>query len=209
MNYKDKPVRNGIVSLRVREQTSTNNYYRNSNNKFGDFRIKDDSAETLYGCYFGYDEDDTYGYTHPPVYSPINGKIIEAKNGRVIIKEKGEAKIINGEDFEEIYYYHKFEHLHLIAVEKGQIISEGQKIGTLGGTDYHTGYNFSYLQQVGYSLFMDNKYFTGKVGSISYTKSLAPNDFIRYIDPEKYWDNREEVGMEDSKTIKKEDEKNG
>lgn len=194
LNYKGKTIKNSYVDMKIEKKDYIHNYYSKKNNKFGNILEDDSYKQVKLSESFSYDYEEPFSCTHPPVYSPVNGKVIEAKNGRVVIEHKEFSKIFNDEEI-FIPYLHRLEHLHNIIVSVGVEVMFGEPIGTLGGNDYNTGTKYKYPQQVSYSIYMENKYFTGERNSIITRKALETPDFKRLINPEEFWDNKFEIGV--------------
>lgn len=196
ISYNRNRIINGSVLIKIEKKEYKNNYSLKPSNKFGAKFIEDGITHIHMGCDFSYGRENTFCCTHPPVYSPVKGEIVEAKNGRVTVKNTENKKTLCGKVV-EIPYYHRIEHLHELKVKIGQKIDRGNAIGTMGGQDYHRGNKYKYFQHVHYEIMMNNRYYTGSVKTKSDKKALEPKSFDRLIDPEIFWDKGLEVGLSD------------
>jgi len=194
MNYQDKPSNKGYVDIKIEKKIYENNYYKKESNKFGAAIIENDIGSIHLGCDFSYGRENPICCSHPNVYSPVFGKVIETGNGKIIIENKETKKTISGEEL-EVPYYHIVEHLHEVGVKVGMFIKQGEYIGKMGGVDTTGDNKYRYLQHVHYGIMLDNENYTGKVESKSDKKILKPSQGLRYINPEKFWDEKIEDGI--------------
>ena len=153
-----------------------------------------------YGYDISYGVKNAINYTNPPVYSPVDGEIIESKNGRVIIKTYVTKKISNSDSIVTVSYFHVLEHMASLENLQPQninkiFVKKGQKIGLMGGTNLQG--KTVYSQHVHYSMYMSNKHFTGSTTQpiIGSNSMGTPIDII--LNPQKFWDNGLEIGTQD------------
>lgn len=197
LSYKGKYTDHGYVVLEEKNTVFKQNYLTKKENVFGSYIKEGSTYKPHYGVDFSYGRKNPICCSHPPVHSPVNGEIVESKNGRVIIKNTEIMKKIKGKEI-AIPYYHIIEHLHELKViynkNNPTMVKKGTVIGTMGGTSYKTGNKYEYLQHIHYGIMLNNKYFTGTTSFASNKSPLIASEYDRLIDPKEFWDNGYESG---------------
>lgn len=194
LNYSDANVSGGYVKLKIDTGEYKQNFYTKELNRFRLIKNGKEEGDIHLGCDFSYGRANPISCTHPPVYSPVAGIVVEAINGKVVIENKEIEKIIQGEKI-KIPYQHIIEHLFTLSVKVGEEVKEGQEIGNMGGRDTSGKDENRYLEHVHYSIAMNNKYYTGNINIESEKGTLEAPNYLRYIGPEKFWDKGSEEGL--------------
>ena len=194
LNYSNAPKNEGYAKMIIDTGEYKQNFYTKEINRFRLIKRGKEEGDIHLGCDFSYGRANLICCTHPPVYSPVAGVVVEATKGKVVIENKEIEKIIQGEKV-QVPYHHIVEHLFEISVTKGQIVKEGQEIGNMGGRDTSGKDENRYLEHVHYSIAMNNKYYTGNINIDGEKDTLEAPDYLRYIDPEKFWDKGSEEGV--------------
>ncbi len=199
-----RELNNGSVEIRTGEKEYQNDYELYPENKFG---AKSEEEDGEFGMHLGvdlsYGRENEFTCSHPSVYSPINGVIESIYLNKVVIRQEKTEKVINGKKV-EVYYYHEIEHLHRIdsKIEAGKYVGIGTVLGEMGGVG-DDGNLYRYYQHVHYSIRMEDSYYTGY---IDYNQPYSKDNIVkknttkqRYLNPEKFWNDRIEEGRIDFK----------
>lgn len=165
------------------------------------------------GYDISYGVENAINYSHPPVYSPVNGEVRECANGRVVIMSTFTKKVIDSNKKEStttVYYFHVLEHLIALKSlspwkdDKGHMhfnsVKVGDKLGLMGGVNLKG--QTVYTQHVHYSMFANNKFITGAttkpiINGSGYSMGTKM-DII--LNPKAFWDNGKEEGNQDYRT---------
>jgi len=197
-------LKNGSIEIKTGEKEYKNDYELYPENKFG-AKSKEENGEfgIHLGVDFSYGKENEITCSHPSVYSPINGVIESVKPHKVVIRQEKVEKVING-DSVEVYYYHEIEHLHTIdsKIEEGKYVCSGARLGEMGGAGDNDDL-YRYYQHVHYAIRMEESYYTGY---IDYNQPYSKDNIVkerstkqRYLNPEKFWNERIEEGRIDFK----------
>ena len=190
------PDSNGKILVEVPKGTYRNNFYDKKSNKYCSFIEKENNIQINLGVTFSYGRDNVISCVNPAVYSPVGGVVESVKFNKIVIKQDAIKKIIYGQEV-FVHYYHVFDHLYQVNMVKGQSVKVGAIIGFMGGTNSN-GDISAYYQHVHYSIKMLDKDFTGKIDTNDKKcRKVLKNSSteLRYIDPEKFWNDRIEEGI--------------